>query len=542
MKLDGDNHLRARLGITAGRIPLPARLRYCPKCVIDDREKYKHAYWHRNHQITGVEVCHTHAAFLESSLIPWQGRGHSSSKFHSAEQAVSVISPRPLDPSNRGHSIYLSIALNAAWLLSQRGLLLDSGVLRHRYYNLLLKRGYAYYNGRIRTTQLLNAFTQFYPSKFLNAIHCPINSQSYSWLIRLLSTDKVDIVHHSLRHLLLIIFLECTAEQVFTSFREYKPFSDGPWPCLNHAASHYKQLTIAQCRITDCMIKKKRGRPMGTFSCKCGFAYNRIGPDNSTEDRFRAGSIQCYGPTWERALRKLWANVSIPIKEMSRRLGVSDLTVVRHAIRLCLPMNTQGTRRVNGYERYSSYRQTIHDARHQYRTEWLAVRRANPKASRKQLIVIASFLYQWLRKNDSEWIEKHLPSVRKINRKVKRKDWKHEDRRLAAAFKASAKGIKYLPGRPVRASIAAITREISHRAWIERRLADLPLTAKAIRTHAESLEAYSIRKVKWAEAEFRQHGICPTRLQLMARATIRNKTGKTPAVQRAIDAAIARLQ
>jgi hypothetical protein len=542
MKMAGDNHLRARLGITAGRIPLPACLRYCPKCVIGDRKEHKEAYWHRNHQITGVEVCFTHEVFLKPSSIPWHGRGHASSRFHSAEQAVSDLSTSPLNHANKKHSLLLSIARNTAWLLSQKALLMDSEVLRSRYYNLLLERGYAYYNGRIRTTKLLEAFVQFYSAAFLRDIHCPVDSEVHSWVIRLLLKDKVDVVHPSLRHILLLIFLGYTAEQIFTSFSEYKPFGDGPWPCLNRAAPHFQQAMITRCHITDCLIKKQHGRPAGTFSCKCGFVYNRIGPDVLPEDCFRSSSIQSYGPLWERALRKLWDNVEIPIKEVSQRLGVSELTVVRHAIRLGLPMNAPGLRQAKGYDRYRNFRKTMQEARSQYRADWLAVRKAHPKATRKRLIGIASFLYLWLRKNDSEWIEKHLPPITKPNRRIKRIDWKNEDRKLAAALKAAAQRIKSLPGRPVRASITAIAREIGHRAWIERRLDDLPLTAKSIQSHVESLEAYSIRKVIWAEQSFCHSGLLPTRRQLMIRAAIRNKTGSTHTVQTAINAAIERLQ
>jgi Tn7-like transposition protein D/TniQ len=541
MKVEGDNHIRARLGIAAARIPLPARLRYCPKCVIDDREKYKKTYWHRNHQITGVEVCFTHAVFLESSFIPWQGRGHASSRFHSAEEAVSNTSPRPTDLDNRKHSFFLSIARNAAWLLSQRELLLGSRVLRDRYYNLLLKRGYAYYNGRIRTTELLNEFIQFYSNEFLSSIHCPINSGGHSWVIRLLLKDKVNVVQPPLRHLLLLIFLEHTAEQIFTSISEYKPFGDGPWSCLNHAAHHFQQSIVTKCRITDCLIKKKHGRPMGTFTCKCGLVYHRIGPDHSTEDRFCTSSIQSYGPIWERSLQKLWDDTGRPLRDVGQRLGVSELTIIRHAIRLGLPMNSPGARQVNGYERYRSYRRTMQEALSHYRTEWLTIRKSNPKATRKQLIAIASFLYLWLRKNDSVWIEKHLPKVNKPNRRIKRIDWKNEDRKLAAALKVAAQKIKNLPGRPMRASITAILKEIGHRAWVERRLTDLPLTAKAIQLHIESLESYTIRKVIWAEQSFHLEGLSPTRHQLMTRAVIRNKTGSTPAVQSAIDASMERL-
>lgn len=541
MKSDCDNHIRTMLGITAGRVPLPSHLRYCPVCASEDRKNYRETYWHRAHQITGIEVCPIHSVFLEFSTIPWQESSRSSSRFFPAEQNVRTVTPRSIDLTNKQNVLLLHLAREGTWLLSQRGLTLDSGLLRNRYYNVLLEQGYAYYNGRIRTTELLNAFIQFYSTNFLNALYCPINSTGHNWVTRLLLKDKVDVVQPPLRHLLLLIFLGQTAEKIFTSYSEYKPFGDGPWPCLNHASHHFKQPTITQCQITDCLIKKRRGKPMGTFSCKCGFVYHRIGPDNSTEDRFRSSSVQSYGPVWEKSLHKLWGDIRLPLREVGQRLGVSELTGIRHAIRLGLPMNAPGARQVNGYERYRSYRKTMQEALSHYRIEWLAIRKAYPKASRKQLITIASFLYLWLKKNDSEWIEKHLPHVIKPNRRIKRIDWKNEDRKLAAALKITAQKIKSLPGCPVRASITAIVRETGHRAWIERRLADLPLTAKMIRLHAESLEDYLIRKVIWAEQNFHREGLSPTWFQFITRAVIRNKTGKTPAVQSAINASLERL-
>jgi hypothetical protein len=205
-------------------------------------------------------------------------------------------------------------------------------------------------------------------------------------------------------------------------------------------------------------------------------------------------------------------------------------------------MNTPSTRQAKGYDRYRSYRKTIQEARAHYRSEWLAVRKANPKAGRKKLIDIASFLYLWLRKNDSDWIEVHLPPVIKPKRQIKLINWKQEDRKLAVAVKNAAKEIRNLAGRPVRVSITAVTRETGHRAWIERRLNDLPLTARAIKDHIETLTAYSIRKVRWAENQFYQEKICPSRHRLMARATVRNKTGETEPVQSAINEALKRLR
>lgn len=45
-------------------------LRYCPLCAIKDREKYGETYWHRIHQLVGVNICAIHNCYLADSNIP----------------------------------------------------------------------------------------------------------------------------------------------------------------------------------------------------------------------------------------------------------------------------------------------------------------------------------------------------------------------------------------------------------------------------------------------------------------------------------------
>lgn len=44
-------------------------LRYCPLCAKEDRKKFGETYWHRNHQIVGVNVCPIHKCYLLKSDI-----------------------------------------------------------------------------------------------------------------------------------------------------------------------------------------------------------------------------------------------------------------------------------------------------------------------------------------------------------------------------------------------------------------------------------------------------------------------------------------
>lgn len=45
-------------------------LKYCPLCTKEDKEKLGETYWHRVHQIPGMEVCPYHGCYLSKTSIP----------------------------------------------------------------------------------------------------------------------------------------------------------------------------------------------------------------------------------------------------------------------------------------------------------------------------------------------------------------------------------------------------------------------------------------------------------------------------------------
>ena len=53
-------------------------LRYCPLCAAEDREQYGETYWHRSHQLQGVDVCPLHKCFLQDSSISISSKGSPS--------------------------------------------------------------------------------------------------------------------------------------------------------------------------------------------------------------------------------------------------------------------------------------------------------------------------------------------------------------------------------------------------------------------------------------------------------------------------------
>jgi hypothetical protein len=80
----------ARAGITYFQAPLLQQLRFCPLCLEDDRQRFGECYWHRVHQVPGVEVCPMHEVLLQNSNIhPRHQR--TRNKFISAESAIQKM-------------------------------------------------------------------------------------------------------------------------------------------------------------------------------------------------------------------------------------------------------------------------------------------------------------------------------------------------------------------------------------------------------------------------------------------------------------------
>lgn len=543
MRGNGDNHIQERLGISACRIPKQDWLRFCPECVAYDKQEWNETYWHRIHQISGIDVCPEHALFLEESTVRRHNSRNSGAAF-SAESAVHNTLARPINLSDRNHKIKLDIARSAAWLLKWRGEPLGRQVLRERYYNSLLRQGLAYYNGQIRTSLLVSKFLEFYPKEILVGLGCEIKRPHTSWLMRLLYSSKTEVTHHPLRHILLILFLGYTVEEFFNSFTEYKPFGEGPWPCLNQASGHYKQPEVTTCRVND-GVKKNLGKPVGIFSCTCGFVYTRTGPDRTEDDRFSSTSVQDYGHVWEGVLKELWEDPSITMREISHKLGVNELTVKRRAIylELTFPRHLRDSsiadKEIN--TRYKIVRKSPREILEKRRQKLLKLIQDNPQAGRTELQNLAPYLIDWLRQNDAVWIESHLPPAIKNKPRPVCINWAAEDNKLAEAIKEAALSIRMMEP-PVRASLSEIIRRVGNRSWIERDLGKLPLTNENLKLYVESTEDFLIRKIEYIADYFYKERIVPSRSTLESRAGIKDRqAGKTAKVQKALAAALTKL-
>jgi len=536
MRGDRGKGLYTASGLNASRIENPMYLRFCPVCVSEEKRRFQECYWHRAHQLPQIDVCHVHGVFLEDSLARVRNP-RNKHQFFPAELVIPDIQPRALNRSNRSHQVLLQLATDAAWVLSHPGLKPTPQAVRNRYVWLLAERKVMRYSGRmLRNGQLEAHLRRAFPPFLLRGCGSKYGEQfDFNWVSALVRSPKNS--QHPLGHLLLMQFLKHTAEEFFALPEQFDPFGEGPWPCLNRASEHY-----GEDRIQTCSVRFPRvdSRPVGRFACDCGFHYTRRGPDRVPADRYhRHEHVGAYGAVWESALRTLWGDPDVGLLEIARRLGVTSVTVKQQAARLALSFSRFSRLRVKvSLKRSAGVASTRDDLLQKKRAEWLAAIQAHPEAGMQGIIDRFPYVYQYLRRFDKAWLMAHRLPARTFT-PGPRGDWGRRDAALVAQVPSVVVRIQGVPGRPIQLTKASIGREVWGRSLGTHHLEKMPLLRAAVSQVVETSDAFALRRVRWASAQFAAQGIRPQRWELFKLAGLRWGTALSPVLEQAVTEALA---
>ncbi|WP_254636261.1 TnsD family Tn7-like transposition protein, partial [Lysinibacillus sp. GbtcB16] len=173
----------------------------------------------------------------------------------------------------------------------------------------------------------------------LELLQSNINFDETDWLSMIFQRHRKSF--HPIRHLLIMIFLGDALRIFFEKGEPYEPFGSGPWCCLNVACKDYMKSVVKNLVITRCYDTK---RPVGTFTCHCGFVYSRRGPDTITEDKYKIGRIKDFGDVWKNKLKVLIRDGGT-LTGIAKKLNVDPITVKRQATMLELDYSWSGESR-----------------------------------------------------------------------------------------------------------------------------------------------------------------------------------------------------
>jgi hypothetical protein len=487
MQSDQGEDIHNRIGIRASSIKLPKFFRFCPQCIENDRSQYGELYWHRVHQVPGVLVCPDHAEVLQSSAVLLQG--FNRHEYHAASSDNCIPNQIRQNFSEKTLEVLLLLAQDVQFLLVNELPSKDISWFSKQYTLLLIEQGLATATGRVHQRQLIDRFIYFYGRQALEVLDSTVdNNDDCNWLSNIVRKHRK--AFHPIRHLLMIRFLGVPIAEFFHD-RVYQPFGAGPWLCLNAAAKHFLKPVVTQLEISLCCNTKK---PVGTFSCSCGFVYCRTGPDRTEEDTRRIGKIKAVGGVWQRKLKHLVEVERAGLRKTARRLQVDPNTVTRYVKLLGLTPGWQSSNPKQEKE-VSQHSPDLETIRAGHRAAWKLLQRQHRHASKTALRQLAPALYAWLYRNDREWLNQNSPARQPVAQK-NRVDWPSRDTQVLIEVQQVVQRL-LAAEKPIRITISRVAKAIGQLALIEQHLDKLPSVKTYLDSVTESIEDFQIRRVHW---------------------------------------------
>ena len=518
-----------QVGIRASLVRVPRYFRFCPQCIQNDQQTYGELYWHRSHQVPGVLVCPHHAEVLQDSSIPIQGLNRHEYGAANLDNCPSHQLGEPL--SQKALSILHGLAQDACFLLEHKLPSRDLNWFRQQYLSLLIERGLATATGRVHQRELLGQFLCFYGRDILEVLDSTVYvKDDQNWLTGIVRKHRK--AFHPIRHLLMLRFLGASLEEFFRHERGYQPFGQGPWLCLNAAAKHYLKPKITDLSISLCCDTKK---PVGTFSCSCGFIYCRSGPDTTEADARRVGKVKAVGSVWQQKLKHLVEVEHLGLRATARQLEVDPRTINRYVQLLGLKPRwrshneTQGS---NPTELPCSQSTDSDDRRTKHRNTWSALQTQHTQASKTALRRFALATYAWLYRHDREWLNTNSPAVQTLIYPNTRVNWQERDEQILSQVKDAVQRLLAVD-KPIRITVSRVAKAIGQLALIEQQLDQMPMTQAYLNSVTESIEDHQIRRVRWAAALLDRRGESVDRWKVIRMAGLRPDYSET--VERAIE-------
>ena len=486
-------------------------LRYCPQCADEDIKKYAETYWHRVHQLPDITVCPKH----QSVLIDSQYRTNELK--HGFFNALSATENNEQIFSNADLSKCAALAGDAAWILKNGMNLCGLERTKELYDGWLRSKGYRLSNGLTSVKKLGVDISSFYGYDVLEPLDA-YNSGVCSWLKSILQTRETNC--RPILHLLVMRFIAGSAEAFFAGDYDapskYQPYGEPPYPCRNVVCEYYLRDAIVSIEITNV-----KGNYRATFACPyCGFTYRRKKPLPKKRQYSGQIDVSDYGALWHEALINM-LDAQTPIRRIGMALKCDTRTVVKLGIELgYFPPEKYPKHRP--YLAHPKSKTNFNEQREHYRKRWLDAIAANPAITRKELRLMDSKADKWLHENDVVWLDANSPPSKRRTPK-----WADKDNEYAERIENAVKLIRDPPEKPRRISVLALGKQ-ANIPKLYNKLASKRLlkTMAIIEAHAETLEQWQHRKIRWAIQQMRENGEVITVYKVRSRATIQDSERK----------------
>lgn len=397
----------------------PEYLRYCPRCVSEDKRLYGEPYWHRTHQLPGMMYCTKHRVRLMDSDVPV--RAITTTFSAASEESLSERNSSDSDDVYSQHKeLFLRIGQESEWLL-QHGMDIDWEFdFRAKYMILLREKGVATVQGVADYNLIESRFNDYWGKGFLEMLYSSLND-TRNW-IREIQEARL-MTFKPIYHILLMCFLKGSVKEFVECEVSENPFGKGPWPCQNPICKHYGS---DGCKNSD--IRYENGVATGFFQCEqCGMMYKQIRRKGKTGQIL----IVEYGPLWKAEMLRLLGTEKMTMPEAAKMLKCAPSVVGWQKRKMGLTRSTIYVRRPRPYgpdvEPESYYRKQVLNLCTEYDEVTLEVLRQHAPGA-----------YSYFSKNDFLWLREHM--VYERDSAVQRQQDQEILRKVQSAYAQIMKG------------------------------------------------------------------------------------------------------
>jgi hypothetical protein len=397
-------------------------IKFCPECARANAQEFGIPYWHRSHQIPGVESCSLHRVKLEHFSL----KGRSRLNYH-------LLPPLNINarPTNQLSCEFAQYAYELLTQISYGSKHFDLLTFKTQ----LQKLGYVTGKGSYRRSMILKSLYPFSQQlTYDTRAFFPSSAKDYRYISYLLSGK---VTQHPIKYLVLGFWL---SKKIFNE--------------AQNDILPIKSKSVTQIE-TQCIDLLKRGESMASIS--------RV-----------TKKSRCYIKSL--ALR---FNLSVNLKPKyiteqikQRILHLAKKGFHRKAIAALFQISSGSVEQIISSEpslvknrkqfRYESKRR-------RYKVEILKFLKDNPSSIKQEIKNSCYAAYYWLYANENKWLYLTLPSPIKP-KPLARVNWDKRDRELAPQVKAILKNSKVFMSR------TKLDKAIGGHGWLIRYAHKLPLT------------------------------------------------------------------
>ncbi|OBU20669.1 TnsD family Tn7-like transposition protein [Photobacterium aquimaris] len=407
----------------------PLSVKYCPLCAKDDVYDFGVAYWHLSHQVSGVEACLIHKAWLVHHELP--NRIHINGH---------------LLPDTGSKPIYCNeLALEFAQFVSNQIKILNAKkpsyeVLCNAYLKKLSINGSLTLSGRVKrkeiTQELFELSEELFPTQSALSLRTSVDFRFVSSLI------SGQYPQHPFKHLLFEFYLSrCQSSSGTRLFNVQKVPINKEEQCCDLLRSGLSMAAVSrEIDKSRCYVK--------SIALKNDIPVN-LKPKKITRS-LKASIVNLAKKGFHRsALAKLYS-----ISTGSVELIISTTSGLVEWRKRC---------------KWESLRR-------RYSCQIIRFIASTPNACRQEIKNSYEAAFHWLYINEREWLEKILPVATQTQR-VEKVDWYQRDLELVVEVR------KLLFSSNSKLSRTELDRFLGGHGWLTSKLEKLPKTRKLLRNN-----------------------------------------------------------